>query len=430
LPPEIRRMDKFSHALFREAMEAGKENVYNIRLMIVGHLGVGKTTLAKRILGEEVAEGYFLSTEGIEVHPRCVRINIDTKEWIVEGAEHRFPDTSQLLVNIVTEHVALKSKADGEIKIKRKVNTEQEQIGSFDTGRDVPTTFEPNIHESNTVLYTRQDDTRINMNTRSSDLRAFVTKHRTKTHSEEVFCYVTMLDFAGQFAFYSTHQAFMSWRTIYLLVTDMSKALDDVVKDDKCSVSLNRNIERRIKEYVVFWLNSIYSHGIKAEANLQCEGSTEQETENHEQDHRGEGKYPPVILVATHSDKVPGGEDKQTKEKYFEEVRKILKERPLRFMLKGYFAINNFGPKPDIDTLKQKIVELAEQQEYWGEEIPARWLALEQKLMELKRGGEKIIEYSRVEEINNRSDVKIENPAELELFLRFEHDLGNIVFFW
>ncbi|KAL3866937.1 hypothetical protein ACJMK2_044184, partial [Sinanodonta woodiana] len=40
-----------------------------------------------------------------------------------------------------------------------------------------------------------------------------------------------------------------------------------------------------------------------------------------------------------------------------------------------------------------------------------------------------IIEYSRVEEINNDRDVKIENPDELEVFLRFEHDLGNIVFF-
>ncbi|KAL3866940.1 hypothetical protein ACJMK2_044187, partial [Sinanodonta woodiana] len=85
LPPEICRMDKVSQNLFREALEAGKEKVYHIRLMVVGHLGVGKTTLTKRILGENVNEEPHVSTEGIEVHPRCVKIDLDTKEWIVEG---------------------------------------------------------------------------------------------------------------------------------------------------------------------------------------------------------------------------------------------------------------------------------------------------------------------------------------------------------
>ncbi|KAK3579988.1 hypothetical protein CHS0354_025309 [Potamilus streckersoni] len=40
-----------------------------------------------------------------------------------------------------------------------------------------------------------------------------------------------------------------------------------------------------------------------------------------------------------------------------------------------------------------------------------------------------IIEYSTLEEINTSSDVKIETQRELDVFLRFEHDLGNIVFF-
>ncbi|KAL3866938.1 hypothetical protein ACJMK2_044185, partial [Sinanodonta woodiana] len=56
--------------------------------------------------------------------------------------------------------------------------------------------------------------------------------------------------------------------------------------------------------YALFWLNAIYSHGITSEASPQCKVSIQQERDNLEQDQRGERKYPPVILVATHSDKV------------------------------------------------------------------------------------------------------------------------------
>ncbi|KAL3866931.1 hypothetical protein ACJMK2_044178, partial [Sinanodonta woodiana] len=410
-------MDTVSQNLFREALEAGKQKVYNIRLMVVGHLGVGKTTLTKRILGEEVEEAPHVSTEGIEVHARCGKIDLATKEWIMDETEHRFPDTSQHLVNI------------GENHTKQKGNTDQEGIGSFATGGAVPASFELNINETNMLLDRYQVNTGINKKTSNSDLHDFVTKYRTRSHLGEEFCYVTVLDFASEIAFYSAHQAFMSRRTIYLLVTDMSKGLDDGFKGDTCSMSSNQNVERSIKNDAVFWLNSIHSHGITAGASPRCEGRNQQETRNNKQDHCGEGQYPPVILVATHSDKVPEGEKEETKEEYFEQVRKILNDRPLRFLLKEYFAFSKFGPETDIDALKQKIVELAKQQHYWGEEIPGKWLSLEQKLMELKRTGVKIIEYSSVEKINNLSDVKIENQDELEVFLRFEHDLGNIVFF-
>ncbi|KAL3866939.1 hypothetical protein ACJMK2_044186, partial [Sinanodonta woodiana] len=142
---------------------------------------------------------------------------------------HRFPDTSQHLVNIVTDHVAHKSRTstDGDNQVKKKENTEREGISSVATSGADSASYETNIHEKNIVLDRRQGDTRINKNRSNSDLHDFVTKYRTMAHSEKVFCHVTVLDFAGEFAFYSTHQAFMSWRTLYLLVTDMSKGLDD-----------------------------------------------------------------------------------------------------------------------------------------------------------------------------------------------------------
>ncbi|XP_060604987.1 uncharacterized protein LOC132757658 [Ruditapes philippinarum] len=45
---------------------------------------------------------------------------------------------------------------------------------------------------------------------------------------------VSIWDFAGQYVFYATHQVFLSRRAVYLLVTDISKHVEDTVKDDDC----------------------------------------------------------------------------------------------------------------------------------------------------------------------------------------------------
>ncbi len=45
---------------------------------------------------------------------------------------------------------------------------------------------------------------------------------------------VSLWDFGGQSVFYTTHQTFLSRRAIYLLVTDISKLIDDIVEGDEC----------------------------------------------------------------------------------------------------------------------------------------------------------------------------------------------------
>lgn len=43
---------------------------------------------------------------------------------------------------------------------------------------------------------------------------------------------VTFWDFAGQTVFQTTHQAFMSSKAVYLLVTDVSRPMTDIITDD------------------------------------------------------------------------------------------------------------------------------------------------------------------------------------------------------
>ena len=85
LPDEIAAMDDRSIQLFKEAMKEGKYKSYFLRVMVVGHFGVGKTTLTKRILNEEVDLHKTESTEGIEIYiGRCL-YNAVTKHWIISS---------------------------------------------------------------------------------------------------------------------------------------------------------------------------------------------------------------------------------------------------------------------------------------------------------------------------------------------------------
>ncbi|KAL3889764.1 hypothetical protein ACJMK2_002092, partial [Sinanodonta woodiana] len=76
--------------------------------------------------------------------------------------------------------------------------------------------------------------------------------------------------------------------------------------------------------------------------------------------------------------------------RYFREIRSYLKDKPTRFHLRDEdFAIDNTVVDSKLEDLKRKIVEVASQQPYWGEKIPARWIPLEQELMRRKAVGVK-----------------------------------------
>ncbi|KAL3887824.1 hypothetical protein ACJMK2_000217, partial [Sinanodonta woodiana] len=164
---------------------------------------------------------------------------------------------------------------------------------------------------------------------------------------------------------------------------------------------------------------------------------------------------PPVILVGTHADAIEqaGKEEQMTRvpdaasspahskkqhkldyrheicENYFREIRDHLKDKPSRFhLVEEDFDIDNTVVDSKLEGLKRKIVEVASQQPYWGEEIPARWLPLEQVLMNLRAQGHKVIHRSLLENMNQAGGVQI-STDELDLFLRFQHEIGTILYF-
>ncbi|KAL3889706.1 hypothetical protein ACJMK2_002035 [Sinanodonta woodiana] len=117
-------------------------------------------------------------------------------------------------------------------------------------------------------------------------------------------------------------------------------------------------------------------------------------------------------------------------QRYLEEIRSYLRDKPSAVHLVDEdFAIDNSVPDSKLEELKKKIVQVASQQPYWGEQIPTRWFLLEQQLMRLRDAGVKVVSHSTVEHLNKEGTVRIEESEELDLFLRYLHETGTIIYF-
>ncbi|KAL3889240.1 hypothetical protein ACJMK2_001587, partial [Sinanodonta woodiana] len=116
--------------------------------------------------------------------------------------------------------------------------------------------------------------------------------------------------------------------------------------------------------------------------------------------------------------------------KYLKKLRAYLRDKPTSVhFVDEVFAIDNSVHDRKLEELKKKIIEVASQQPYWGEHIPTRWFILEQELMRLRDAGVKVVSHSTVENLNKEGTVRIEDSEELDLFLRYLHETGTVIYF-
>ncbi|XP_062600088.1 uncharacterized protein LOC134261693 [Saccostrea cucullata] len=239
---------------------------------------------------------------------------------------------------------------------------------------------------------------------------------------------MTVMDFAGQSAYYACHQVYLTKRAIYLLVTDMSKSMEEKVGQHVCDADGTIFADWKYGDYISFWLQSIRTY---------C------------------GEEMPVVLVATHKDKL----QKSEKSFYDEILHSFPKTQNLMKHLstERYFEVEA-APKDNEKILKiqDRLIDLLtsnnEEKSYshWGEFIPSFWLTVEK---ELEQNREKVM---RVSQIKDRFNLELSEDIDgcLDLFrhcwfqlkvklrvevskdmikirdmLQFFHEIGYILFF-
>ncbi|KAL3888283.1 hypothetical protein ACJMK2_000654 [Sinanodonta woodiana] len=431
-------MDTKSIDMFKEALNEGKEKVYNIRVMVVGQYGVGKTTLTRRLLGKNVNISERLSTEGIDIHVECSRVSLSAGEWTTQDRNAEQYSRLKRLVRLLNTHShkqESKREQDTQSEIDDLVPSDEyenehtqhneaviKECNDEHIQHDQPVSAEPSTNQNVKPLSSQPVESSIGRPSREQssgidsivnekdtvmEILKLVNEYSDKLENDTVeYASLAFWDFAGQYAFYTTHQTFLTRRAIYLLVIDLSQKVTDLIKNDKYFPDAEGIKLCKVHELAEIWLNSIHS----------CAPSS----------HSG---IPPVILVGTNVDKIPEKHRQKVIDEYFMEIRRMLKNKPIVFHLMDSIAIDNTHSDPKLEVLKRRIFELASQQPHWGEEKPARWLPLEQAIMTIKASGVKVAPVSLIEQINRSSSIRIDNRDELEVFLNFQHEIGTILYF-
>ncbi|KAL3889133.1 hypothetical protein ACJMK2_001487, partial [Sinanodonta woodiana] len=439
IPAEILKMDTGSLHIYKNALCDGYEKVYNIRVMVVGQYGVGKTTLTQRLLGNNVNISERHSTEGIDVHVECSKVSLLSGEWTTQEKHADKYSRLQRLVRLLNEHSnkqQSKREQDRQSELDVQVisleydnsHTQHNLLVSKERydgqpQQDKPVSVEPSTNqivketsskpvESPIVRLHPESSSGIHSKENEKDAVMEILKQVNETSGKlekdaTQYAALALWDFAGQHSFYTTHQTFLTSRAIYLLVINLSQQVTAFIQENECFLDAKGKQLCNIPEMMEIWLNMIHS----------CAPSS----------HPGN---PPVILIGTHVDKIPEKNRQKVIDEYFMKLRQMLKSKPLVLHLVDDIAIDNtLESDPSLEKLKRRIFELASQQPHWGEEKPARWLPLEQAIMTMRDSDVKVAPLSLIEEINRSSSVKIEDRGELELFLNFQHDIGTILYF-
>ncbi|CAC5398283.1 unnamed protein product [Mytilus coruscus] len=236
------------------------------------------------------------------------------------------------------------------------------------------------------------------------------------SRQNEQFADCGFWDFAGQKEFYATHQTFLSANAVYLLVADISKDFSKKTYNDM----LEENFDS-IGEYIDFWLDNIHCYSRDVHnASIQCNDNFE--------------LNPPVVIVGTGIDKIPLAKREERKQNFHDHLSKILsvhaKRRHLR---KTHFLSNKFPSDngEEFKKLRSDIFDKAKAFNNWGDNLPTRWIVLEKEIY--RKISEKKYTMSYDEAIQLATDCSFPNlkqtTSELDSFLKYEHDIGNIIFF-
>ncbi|VDI44551.1 Hypothetical predicted protein [Mytilus galloprovincialis] len=248
VPTEIKLMtDKRSVELYLKLLQSGSEKKRDIRLVIVGKKGAGKTSLIKRLFGENNTD--VTSTNGIEIRTIKCKAMSDDGVWNkLDGTNEEAEIHARLLKqykgtieeSVEDEtHEAVTDNTPITILYQR---SEESKVSETVSGQsEIPpvyseSTVKPQVSTESTIKppVTNQQPNQ-SIEEAKKDIETML-KSNVDLHDKEEYATLLLWDFAGDEEFYHTHQTFLSPDAIYLVVTKLNEA------DDKKAKGKNKNI--------------------------------------------------------------------------------------------------------------------------------------------------------------------------------------------
>ncbi|XP_062588701.1 uncharacterized protein LOC134250361 [Saccostrea cucullata] len=380
---------------FIEKLKRGKTTMYHASGMIIGCAGSGKTTLLERLKGIDVNEikKNISSTRGVDIHTDV------------------FDVTESILVNFSSQEQRFKLRLEAEdMKHLESVADDLEKMVPVDDkGNKVEASNSGHLSHGytdvkTTLSYKPGGANAVKKNINESKDFPYSSEFSGKLKIEEKGNSdpdkkITMVDFAGQCAYYASHQIFLSPRAFFILVLNMEKKFDDQVGEEVCCQEDSIYGGWTHRDYLEFWMKSIHQYG---------------------------SDKAPVILVGTHC------ENKTEKEKalFFREVWKTLKKTSLQkhIDVKRRFAVG-FLDNESVEKLKLSIADVVCRLDHWGEELPQSWAMFETFFREKKI--HKILSRGELESFNETlpEGIKLQTTEDIDSMLQFFNDIRDIIHF-
>ena len=110
----------------------------------------------------------------------------------------------------------------------------------------------------------------------------------------------------------------------------------------------------------------------------------------------------------------------------------MFKDSPVKhhLVLDHRLFINAMNPlDSEIETLKDAVVSIMQEQPSWGEMIPKAWIYIELMITKKREFGVKVMLLEELQMINKQNPINPLGNKELDTFLKVHHSQGDIIYF-
>ncbi|VDI00256.1 Hypothetical predicted protein [Mytilus galloprovincialis] len=242
--------------------------------------------------------------------------------------------------------------------------------------------------------------------TKENFLKKSINAGKRQLHNKMI-APIIIWDFGGHDVFYSTHQTFLTYRAIYMIVLDGSRTIDDPCQHEQFIPG--KSGPKTARDYLRFWVNAIVTY---------CKGSFP--------------GYPKIIICLTHKDQVKSNEVEEIRHKLFADIKEMFQQTPImnQLVIEDMIFVN---AKDKYDTemakIKSTIIRETERQPTWGERLPKCFIPLELEFASLIKRNIPLITLDHLKKINAQQPIRPLNDSELKVFLKFQHSIGKVLYF-
>ena len=386
---------------YQKACAEGKKKVYNARLVLAGYSEAGKTSLATRLLGDQL-KATTGSTEGINIHRIESRFN--SSEDNVSGGEWK--ETGQNISDLLKEF-------DRQIVVTRNASsTDNKRCYSMNEKYDDEQSESSHPREENFKELTSSKEKTRKKHVHIDVDEEFIEKLRAQTDEDQkreepqnssgAPFTISLWDLGGQNEFIATHHLFLGAEATALIVMDITKSLKFTLGENRRIGYLNNPLE-----FLHYWANLFYASAIMQHDN------------------------PNVALVLTHKDKIYETTGQKDINKYIhrykEQILMAVKGKPYEQWITNdsiYVVDNKTGPDSEFLALRNNLLKGLTKQKSWGMSMPVPWLKLKADI--LQETNNKHIDEEEVIWMAKKYGMITENVVE---FLESQTIFGDFVYF-